>query len=87
MASGLNAYSSQDSPVMTIVAMTAWTIVPVHAGRRVLAEVRHALACRSAARLGARHARHLLRAAGIEDLANQPDATNVTQNTTDHKAR
>jgi hypothetical protein len=60
-----------------------WMVLPLHAGRRVLTDVRHGLACWSAARLGASHARGAFNAASTQSNRNVP--TNLPSQTS-HKA-
>jgi hypothetical protein len=59
--------------VVTLLLLAAWLVVPLHAGGRLLADVRHGLACWSAARLGARHA------IDLRERTNRHIATKVTQ--------
>ncbi|TMR90526.1 hypothetical protein [Nonomuraea basaltis] len=73
-----------------VLLMAVWMVVPLHAGGRVLADVRHGLACWSASRIGARHARDLVRRTSNKNLterANPASLTGVTQGGIHHRAR
>lgn len=85
----LMAVTRTVTPSMLLL-LAVWSFVPLHAGRRVLADVRHALACWSASRAGARHARRLWRLQRnkkVAERANPPSLTGVTQGGTHHRAR
>ncbi|WP_143082626.1 hypothetical protein [Nonomuraea wenchangensis] len=66
----------------TALLLAAWLIVPLHAGGRLIADVRYGLAWWSASRAGARHARELARAARekkLQERDNRSLLTGVTQ--------
>lgn len=69
--------------VQTLLLLGVWMVLPLRAGRRVLTDVRHGLACWSAARLGASHARGAFNAASTQSNRNVP--TNLPSQTS-HKA-
>ncbi|MGR6921220.1 hypothetical protein ACU635_43850 [[Actinomadura] parvosata] len=80
------------APEMTpaMLLLLAWVIVPLYAGVRVVADVRHGLRWWSASRAGARHARLLFRIKShklFQERANHPRLTGVTQGGMDHRAR
>jgi hypothetical protein len=81
----------------TMLLLVVWTVVPLHAGGRVLADARHGLACWKAARAGARMARGLPRAVratgslpgfgdfgGFGELASHAAVADATQRDTSH---
>jgi hypothetical protein len=79
--------------LVTLLLVAVWMVVPLHAGGRVLADVRYGLKCWSASRAGARHARGLRLAHPTDstgstwERANHAVITDVTIRDNSHRTR